>query len=170
LINKRWQFHDVKLSTFVDNAFQALAIDERRKPFTPTLWEQQPNAENQTLEQVWFTGVHSDVGGGYAKTGLSDITLRWMMTKAHDCGLALDPPSLNIDFRGELHDSMTWYYKPLGQLVRPIDAPRVDEAGRRIKTYEVAANTAEARLASDPEYRAENLRAYLAGRGKTVNV
>jgi uncharacterized protein (DUF2235 family) len=169
LVNDRWKFHDVKLSTFVDNAFQALAIDERRKPFTPTLWEQQPDATNQTLEQVWFSGVHSDVGGGYPETGLSDIALRWMMTKARDCGLVLAPPALKDDFGGALHDSMTWYYRTLGQFVRPIGAPRVDKEGRPVKTFEAAANTAKARL-SGPAYQPTNLQAYLTAGGKTVNV
>jgi uncharacterized protein (DUF2235 family) len=61
----RWSFHDVELSTFVDFAYHAVAIDECRGPFTPTLWCQQPGAVGQTMEQVWFPGVHSDVGGGY---------------------------------------------------------------------------------------------------------
>src|SRR5262249_48857205 len=84
LINQRWSFHDVKLSTTVRYAYHALAIDERRRQFEPTLWEQQPKAiirshhgtpppapESQTMEQVWFAGVHSNVGGGYPDTGLS---------------------------------------------------------------------------------------------------
>ena len=71
--NHRFAFHDTDLSTHVDGAFHALAIDEKRKAFVPTLWAQQPHAGNQVLEQVWFSGVHSDVGGGYAASGLSDI-------------------------------------------------------------------------------------------------
>lgn len=63
LLNRRWQFHDTDLSTTVDAAFQALAIDEKRAPFRPTVWKQQANAVGQRLEQVWFAGVHSDVGG-----------------------------------------------------------------------------------------------------------
>ena len=77
------------------NAYQALAIDERRAEFPPTLWTSQP-ANGQTLEQIWFTGVHSDVGGGYGDdpstgTALSDITLSWMMSKAWALGLETDP-------------------------------------------------------------------------------
>ncbi|MFL5493822.1 MAG: DUF2235 domain-containing protein, partial [Gemmatimonadales bacterium] len=62
----RHGFHDVRLSSRVDCGFHAIAIDERRSPFMPTLWEQQPNAaaSGQRLEQIWFTGVHADVGGG----------------------------------------------------------------------------------------------------------
>jgi uncharacterized protein (DUF2235 family) len=79
-------FLDTTLHPDVLNAYQALAIDERRSEFPPTLWTSQP-ANGQTLEQIWFTGVHSDVGGGYGadpttQTALSDITLSWMMSKA----------------------------------------------------------------------------------------
>ncbi|MER5451664.1 DUF2235 domain-containing protein [Streptomyces sp. NPDC002766] len=53
----------------------ALAIDEQREVFRPTLWHQRPEAAagGQPLEQVWFTGVHCDIGGGERETGLSDI-------------------------------------------------------------------------------------------------
>jgi uncharacterized protein (DUF2235 family) len=87
-------FLDTGLHPDVLNAFQALAIDERRVEFPPTLWTSQP-APGQTLEQIWFTGVHCDVGGGYAddpstQTALSDITLSWMMSKAWALGLETD--------------------------------------------------------------------------------
>jgi uncharacterized protein (DUF2235 family) len=71
------------------NACQALAIDERRRQFPPTLWTSTPVA-GQVLEQVWFSGVHCDVGGGYPETGLSDITLGWLMGKAENLGLKID--------------------------------------------------------------------------------
>jgi len=88
-------FLDTTLHPDVLNAFHAIAIDERRSEFPPTLWTVSP-AAGQTVEQVWFTGVHSDVGGGYgddAATGsaLSDITLSWMMSKAWALGLESDP-------------------------------------------------------------------------------
>lgn len=61
-INKPWSFHDMTLSSWVDNAYQALAIDEHREPFQPSVWDRSVNAVGQTLEQVWFAGVHSNVG------------------------------------------------------------------------------------------------------------
>src|SRR5947209_4095516 len=68
-----WQFHDPQLSTKVRHAYHALSIHERRSTFVPTLWEKQPDAPSeQVLEQVWFPGVHCDVGGGYNAAGLSD--------------------------------------------------------------------------------------------------
>jgi uncharacterized protein (DUF2235 family) len=92
-------FLDTSLSPKISNAYHALAIDERRGEFPPTLWTSQP-APGQTMEQVWFCGVHSDVGGGYkagdadTNTTLSDITLGWMMSKAHALGLQFAPAAL----------------------------------------------------------------------------
>jgi uncharacterized protein (DUF2235 family) len=84
-------FLDTSLHPNIKNAYQALAMDERRGQFPPTLWNG-PAAPGQTLEQVWFTGAHSDVGGGEpddvaGTTALSDITLGWMMSKASALGL-----------------------------------------------------------------------------------
>lgn len=91
LVNWKHQFHDVSLSRTVENAYQALAIDEKRRSFHPTLWEQHPDARSQTLEQMWFSGVHSDVGGGNASKAQSDRSLAWIALKAHECGLAFNP-------------------------------------------------------------------------------
>jgi uncharacterized protein (DUF2235 family) len=162
-ISNRWEFHDVTLSSYVDNAFQALAIDEHRKPFKPTLWEQQPDVTNQTIEQVWFAGVHTDVGGGYRDSGLSDLALRWMVRQAEGCGLAFDAGRLRLepDACGQLRDSMTWYYRLLGQLQRPIAEPRVDPAtGKPVITLESVAASAGVRWLADPSYRPDNLRRY----------
>ena len=87
-------FLDTSLNPKIKHGYHALAIDERRAQFPPTLWTSQP-AAGQVLEQVWFTGAHSDVGGGEpddspGKTALSDITLGWMMGKASALGLQFD--------------------------------------------------------------------------------
>jgi uncharacterized protein (DUF2235 family) len=88
-------FLDTGLHPDVLNAYHALAIDERRVEFPATLWTSQP-APGQTIEQVWFCGVHGDVGGGEPDdvagvTALSDITLSWIMNKAIALGLKVDP-------------------------------------------------------------------------------
>jgi len=90
----QYGFLDTGLHPDILNAFHALAIDERRREFPATLWTSPP-APGQTLEQVYFCGVHCDVGGGYADdantgTALSDITLSWMMGKAQALGLVFD--------------------------------------------------------------------------------
>ncbi len=88
----RYGFLDTNLHPDVLNARQALAVDERRQEFPPTLWNApSPPVAGQVLEQVWFSGVHCDVGGGYPETGLSDITFGWMIAKAISLGLQLDP-------------------------------------------------------------------------------
>ncbi|MBL0209855.1 MAG: DUF2235 domain-containing protein [Holophagaceae bacterium] len=116
-----YEFHDVKLSTWVDYAFQALAVDERRKPFAPTLWQGQPGAGAQILEQAWFPGAHSNIGGGYVDHGLSDLALLWLAEKARACGLDLDmPPGILPDALGGIQDSMTFWYRMLGENVRQI--------------------------------------------------
>jgi uncharacterized protein (DUF2235 family) len=171
LVNDRWKFHDVKLSTYVDRAFQALALDERRKPFTPAIWQQQPlpPGVRQTLEQVWFAGVHSDVGGGYPESGLADVALGWMAKKAADAGVALDPGKLGIppsgpDPMAPTHDSMTWYYRLFGELVRAIPVQRCDADGRPVVTNEKAASAAVDRL-RDPSYRPPNLIGFIDAGG-----
>jgi uncharacterized protein (DUF2235 family) len=88
-------FLSVGLHCDVKNAFHAMAIDEQRKQFPATLW-QPPYAADQTVEQVWFAGVHCDVGGGYEpdpadnNTRLADVTLGWMLGKAVALGLQVD--------------------------------------------------------------------------------
>lgn len=93
------RFHDHELSEHVRYAYHALSIDDDRIAFHPTLWNEPTKAQKlakpgeqpkQKFEQVWFAGVHSDVGGGYKERGLADITLRWMMERA----LAAEPPLL----------------------------------------------------------------------------
>jgi len=72
-------FLDAGLHPDVQSAYQALAVDERRNEFVPTLWTSA--APGQDVDQVWFAGVHADVGGGYAQTGLSDIAMAWIMKR-----------------------------------------------------------------------------------------
>jgi uncharacterized protein (DUF2235 family) len=83
------EFNNTRLSPSVKYGYHALALDEERRPFEPTLW-QVPNPKdlapqakdrNVEMEQVWFSGVHSDIGGGMEKAYLSDITLAWMISR-----------------------------------------------------------------------------------------
>ena len=75
-----YRFHDTKIGTHVRYARHAVALDEKRSSFTPTLWDKAPAGVD--LKQLWFPGVHSDVGGGYKETGLSDGALKWMVDEA----------------------------------------------------------------------------------------
>ncbi len=103
-----YAFHDTELSGIVENAFHALAIDEHREDYPATLWA--PKAKpNQRIEQVWFAGAHSNVGGGYTDKVLADITLDWMAGRATSCGLIFDRAKLpriqESNVRGAVRDS-----------------------------------------------------------------
>ena len=87
-VDLRYGFHDTTLDSSIKNAYHALSIDETRPEFIPTLWTSKPEDGNR-LEQVWFAGVHSDIGGG-KRLSLTDIPLRWMQDKAIENGLDLD--------------------------------------------------------------------------------
>ncbi|KAF2418492.1 hypothetical protein EJ08DRAFT_53200 [Tothia fuscella] len=79
--SRAMSFYDTKLSGCVENAFQALALDERRTAFAPAVWEKPAGCQTR-LRQVWFPGVHSNVGGGYDDQELANITLAWMMAQS----------------------------------------------------------------------------------------
>lgn len=83
----RFKFPDPKLNPSVDHACQALSIDDERQTFHPVLWE-----NNDRIEQVWFAGAHSNVGGGYPKQGMSLVALDWMLQRAEEkTGLRIIP-------------------------------------------------------------------------------
>lgn len=113
----RFKFVDVRLGPHISNAFHALAIDEKRKNFKPTLWDIEGDS-TQVIEQVWFPGVHTNIGGGYADTGLSDRTLHWMVLKAESCGLGIDGQFMekrtDPNYHGELRNSLKGIWKLLG--------------------------------------------------------
>lgn len=69
----------------------AVSIDERRSCFRQNLME--PAFDGQDVKNVWFAGVHSDVGGGYpvAEAGLAKLTFQWMIREAIQCGFDIDP-------------------------------------------------------------------------------
>lgn len=75
------QFHDTEVSSIVDYAFHALALDEKREPFQAAVWQRPRHEKFEKIEQVWFSGVHSDIGGGYADHRLGDIALHWMIDR-----------------------------------------------------------------------------------------
>ena len=89
---ERYGFHDTTLSSIVDYAFHALALDEMRRHYVATLWSYGFHHNNKGIEQVWFPGCHSDVGGGVSSEGLSSLSLYWMIRRIEDnnLGLALD--------------------------------------------------------------------------------
>ncbi len=178
-LNRRWQFHDVALSRSVEAAYQALAIDEMRRPYAPAVWDQNPDAEDQVLEQVWFAGSHSDVGGGYPDTSLADVTLGWMADRARASGLVLDEgaftwpgggaqPSAGDaafvpDPLGQLHDSFRGLTRLGGRALRSL--------GARPSGRESVSSTALVRRQQDAAYRPGNLDAFVAASpGRVVRI
>lgn len=126
----RHKFHNFKLSKSVENARQALAIDEERRAFQPVLWHPKTHA-HQTMQQLWFSGVHGDVGGGYKEHTLSDIPLLWMLKEAVDVGLKVyDEGRISVNPRatGTLHNSRAAWWEQLmyRKKVRSWPADRTD--------------------------------------------
>ena len=85
-------FYHYKLSDNVEYACQALAIDDERTAFWPHVWREKniKDAQDRTpdnVEQVWFAGMHSNVGGGYERAGMAGVPLYWMMRRAQHHGL-----------------------------------------------------------------------------------
>lgn len=128
----RHSFHNVRLSESVLCARQALALDERRRNFEPCLWQVpvplrikhrriKRRDHRARVKQVWFAGVHSDIGGGYRQCGLSDATFRWMAAEAQAEGLVFDDALIacltgrcaSIDEHSMLHDSLGPGYRVL---------------------------------------------------------
>jgi uncharacterized protein (DUF2235 family) len=195
VVNRRWAFHDTELSSWVEGAFHALAIDERRGPFRPTLWHQQPGAtyrgpvhshmgedsqrREQELKQVWFTGVHCDIGGGYQETALSDITLLWMVGHARKYGLKFDDAEfqeaaeptttsdesagfkVRPDALGTLHDSRKGLYKLVPPVSRSIGEAK--DGDGRPDGREYLSETANQRYDLDPSYKPSSLSSYRKG-------
>ncbi|MGZ3945839.1 MAG: phospholipase effector Tle1 domain-containing protein, partial [Mucilaginibacter sp.] len=156
-LNKKYQFHDTTLSSLIENAYQALAIDERRSNFKPTLWTKSDKVTDgdvpQVMEQSWFTGVHSNVGGGYPDMGLSDITLEWMINNAKTKGLGFDEEYINTqlkpNFRGTQYNSKTGIFEFLPDYIRPV--MKTENADEQVN------NSVFERMRAMPGYRPENI-------------
>lgn len=154
-LSRKNQFHDTDLSSRISYAYHALAVDEKRKNFEATLWHQQPQSIGQVLEQVWFPGVHSDVGGGFPETesGLSDIALQWMLEKAQSCKLSFDPFAVNPDALAKMHESYEGFYKLQKKFFRPIKLSDPQKGN----TNEFLHASVEERYKNDATYRPKNL-------------
>lgn len=174
LTKRDHQFHDTELSGSVKNACHALAIDEQRSPFKPTLWQYKPK-EGQSVEQMWFPGVHSNVGGGYPHRSLADLSLEWMIKKAHDAGLAFDPSvenhhPLEPRFNGKIYRSRKGIYRVLKthNRVIGISEERIREEGSTVQGVDPTQKVHQSALDrwnNDPAYRPPGLAEYLKRTG-----
>lgn len=93
---RQYQFHDTTLSSVIDHSLHALAIDEMRRFFPPSLWQVPQHANFTTVEQVWFPGVHSDIGGGYGMGGIGAVTLDWMLGRIDQLNADAGQASLSL--------------------------------------------------------------------------
>ncbi len=114
-----YSYHDMKLESNVETARHALALDEMRSSFSPVLWrdiEDNKHVDKRDVKEIWFAGVHSDIGGGYPQSELSDIALKWMIDEASRCGLEFETDRLSQikpNPTGIIHDSRTGLFKIL---------------------------------------------------------
>jgi len=155
---EKYKFHDQTLSSTVKNAFHALAIDDRRKLFQPTLWEASKKiisgqAPAQKCEQRWFPGVHCNIGGGYEDKGLSDRALHWMIEKAEGAGLEFNKDHLTTihsSSKGALRNSYTpafWFWPKIWREIK---------TGNKLN--EDFDHSVKTRLEKDTSYRPKNLK------------
>jgi hypothetical protein len=163
------------LRIHIQNGYHALAIDEHREDFAPTLWDvrhpKDPNAiiaaprSIASVEQRWFVGAHANVGGGYATDLLAQAPLRWMMTKAQLNGLTfrgevgLDGDALSAkiaDSYKEFADgAYSWVTKPFYRTIG--QAPDERDDGAHINVNETIDKTVFDRWRADSLYRPRNL-------------
>lgn len=165
------------------NAYHALAIDEKRADFSPTLWDKRipisplekiavPRSVS-SVEQRWFAGAHANVGGGYATDLLPQRPLQWMMKKAEMQGLTFRS-HIEIDgdyFGARIADS---YGDFGGGMYRFLSFPATRTIGidpfntpdgHRVSVNETIDATVFERWRRDPNYRPGNLTEWAARRG-----
>ena len=107
----RYLFHDTEPSSIINHARHAVSIDENRQDFEPTLWSPKQGID---IKQVWFAGVHTDIGGGYADRGLGDHTGCWLAKEAESCGLVFEPhffQGLKPNYAGRQHNEYKGFYR-----------------------------------------------------------
>jgi uncharacterized protein (DUF2235 family) len=156
-----FQFADLNLCPAVRNGLHAVAVDEQREDFEPTLWEPDPR-----VTQVLFVGSHCDVGGGYAECALSDAALKWMTGRVAQLGVRFSAtPSFEPrpDPKGPAHRE--WKRPPWDRLLhRPRVFPDALALSQslidRLAGGEVLAEPGDA----PAPYRPANLTKYIAGK------
>ncbi len=146
----RFFFHNPNLSRIYENGFHALAIDEHRRAYKPTLWTRfapdtadgrqpatplMPSPKN--VEQRWFIGAHSNIGGGYQNDPLARLPLAWLQSKAEGTGLHFNEPLLLSgdehctppfdSYSRFLYGAYRWftlgqrYYRPIGVVANKVN-------------------------------------------------
>ncbi|MDE0348725.1 MAG: DUF2235 domain-containing protein [Gammaproteobacteria bacterium] len=154
------EFYDNRMGANVRTARHALAIDERREDFEPTLWQPKPGVD---LQQVWFAGCHADVGGGYAPDDdgacIGDVALGWMLREADRAGLAVEEHlrnGLTDGTHARIHRSRVKVFRLRPAQDRGLDVPGIDTTVHP---------SVRQRFEMDSGYRPKNLVALLDAQG-----
>ncbi|WP_299880018.1 DUF2235 domain-containing protein [uncultured Cocleimonas sp.] len=119
--------HDNALNEKVEKACHVLSIDDKRRTFEPVLWREVPeNNDHERIKQVWFSGVHANIGGGYPRQGIAWNTLEWMMLHAKQAGLRfvaedIDQFTENKDVNDKMYDSRSGLAAYYAYKLRKID-------------------------------------------------
>lgn len=119
-LDRKWphQFYHYRLTDNVVHACQALAIDDERTAFWPHVWREEGRPAG-SVEQVWFAGMHSNVGGGYERSGMASVPLYWMMLRAQRYGLHFEEGRLQEALNdSHIHGRMYHSRDGLGLLYR----------------------------------------------------
>lgn len=120
LNESKYLFHDTEPSSIIRCARHAVSIDENREDYLPTLWNEKPGLD---LKQMWFAGVHSDVGGAYPARGLGDVACQWMLKEAVARGLAAEThltSGIHPDPLDKLHNEYKGIFRLRGKVDREI--------------------------------------------------
>jgi uncharacterized protein (DUF2235 family) len=181
---EKWGFHDYRLSSIIQNGYQALAIDEKRRPFRPQIWNdpkvqqewpdqandrcpeleksypqfftkepveptqadkdaEKLRREKQVIDQQWFRGCHTDIGGGNYPPGLSNASLNWMIEAACDAGLEVDTNYLETNanklVERRINESFKFPYTLLKKVDREIGtrSPNTESAHPSVRQFEI---------------------------------
>ena len=160
-------------------AFHALAIDEHRKAFSPTLWTNegattaQPRPIERT-EQRWFVGAHANVGGGCFDDPLAQLPFKWLSRKATALGLAFrdafaaEPDAATAPISDSYAEFAWGLYRllTLGRAYhRPIGVPPKDEGPGVSNINETIDASVFDRWRADKTYRPPQLQAWAAAKG-----
>jgi uncharacterized protein (DUF2235 family) len=188
----KFYFHNPNLSTIYENAFHAMAIDENRGAYKPTLWTkyeaERPDGSTPprpampqvaNIEQRWFVGAHANVGGGYRNDTLNLPSLAWMQEKANGLGLHFTSPIVleGDEIRTEPVDSYAKFMWHIYQALtlnrrfwRPIGIPvNKVKTGWSYPVNEYIDASVFRRCADFPKYRPKNLLDWCVRTGRRLD-
>ncbi len=145
------KFYNYELTPNVVKAYQALSIDDERTSFWPKVYKENiKETEEVVVEQVWFAGMHSNIGGGYKRAGLANATFDWMLENTEDLILKdriLESARADANVNGRMYDSRHGFasYYPY----HPREITKLcEEAGVEVKIHESVMNRLRLRTAN----------------------